>query len=124
MVREKRIYQLWERSPRPLSWRTLWSRHRFAVLLCISIGSAIVLGGYASLPAFHILATLVLMDVITLRNASRWGGHQVTVLVLVHAFGVLTMVVGSRFVQETTVGIYLLFLVLLLFFPRQEKGGF
>lgn len=124
MVREKRIYQLFEREPRKLSWWTLWNKHRFAVLLGVAIALSILLGGVAGQPGFHIVGTLILMDIAAFRHPTRWGGHQALVLILIHLFGFLTMAVGNRFMQETTVGVYLLFLILLFVFPRKDGGGF
>jgi hypothetical protein len=122
MVREKPFYQLWEREPRRLSWRILWYQHRFAVLLGIAVAAGILLGGIVSHPWSHIICTLILLDLVAVRAPARWGGHQAVALVLMHAFGLLAIAVGNAFVEETTVGVYLLFFILLLIFPRRDKG--
>lgn len=121
MVREKPFYQLWEREPRRLSWRILWYQHRFAVLLGIAVAVGILLGGLASHPWSHIIGTLILLDLVAVRESARWGGHQAVVLVVMHVFGLLAIGVGNAFMVDTTVGVYLVFLILLLVFPRRDK---
>lgn len=123
MVREKRTYQLWERPPHSPSWHGLWHRHRFAVLFSVSVFASLIVGGWVNHPWFHLLEILVLVDLTVLQNPSRWGGHQATVLVLMHALAGLSISVGTIWMESALTGVSGLFLILLILFPRKQRGG-